>query len=135
MTHRLRSYLLFIGAMTMAGCGGAPDMPPPSAGVPFASVYGPILQPSCASCHYSRTAQQTTFYLDDAASAYKVLMGDQPSLSKLPYVTPGDPSKSFLYLKLTGDPTAGARMPLGSPALPDAQLEAISNWITQGAQD
>jgi hypothetical protein len=57
-------------------------------------------------------------------------------LRKLPRVTPGDPERSYLYLKLTDAHTAAG----GSGTLmpPDGSLSAdeiarIRDWIAQGA--
>ena len=48
---------------------------------------------------------------------------------------PGDPERSYLILKLRGDPTiAGARMPFdGPPYLTSEQIEGIAAWIRAGA--
>jgi hypothetical protein len=52
-------------------------------------------------------------------------------------VTPGDPSKSYLYQKVTTDmPCAGQRMPLNEFApmpLPACQQDLIRRWIVAGA--
>ncbi len=51
----------------------------------------------------------------------------------MPYVTPGDPSKSYLWHKLNGTQAevggSGAQMPLGGK-LSAADLTAIETWIT-----
>jgi hypothetical protein len=49
-------------------------------------------------------------------------------------VRPGDPDASYLIQKLEGRAAVGARMPLGAPALPQATIDVIRQWITQGAQ-
>lgn len=52
---------------------------------------------------------------------------------------PGSPDRSFLYKKIAAktDPgsfeIAGAAMPSGLPAVPEAQLEALRIWIKAGA--
>jgi hypothetical protein len=103
----------------------------------WSSVYSDVLAPSCAGpCHHLGTIQPTRLYLDDAQVSYDTLLGIRgtgPSESMtLPYVTPDDPTRSFLYLKITGDPSAGSRMPLGGE-LPQASIDAIGQWIAQGA--
>jgi hypothetical protein len=109
----------------------------------FSEVYTKILDPYCRSCHTEGTREPTTFYLDDLQSAYDTLLGIRgsgPSESALPYVTKSDPSKSYLYLKISGDASIkGAKMPLGG-ALPTAAdgfdaAQAIQTWIAQGAND
>jgi len=55
-----------------------------------------------------------------------------------PYIAPGDPAGSYLYLKLIGDETIdGDPMPLdpltGTRKLSDAELAAIESWIADGA--
>jgi Planctomycete cytochrome C len=49
-----------------------------------------------------------------------------------PLVVPGDPDASVLW-KRVGGTTCGASMPLGSPLLPAADVDAIRAWIAQGA--
>ena len=49
-------------------------------------------------------------------------------------VTPGDPSASYLWIKLGSGPFAdGVRMPSGEPTLPDEDLSLIREWIEAGA--
>jgi len=49
-------------------------------------------------------------------------------------VKPGDPSNSFLIVKLTGPPPVeGSAMPLGKAPLTAVQIQAIRDWITAGA--
>jgi hypothetical protein len=52
-----------------------------------------------------------------------------------PYVTPNDPSQSFLWdLVSKDDPGCGAeRMPQGLPHLSAAQLDIVKRWIEDGA--
>jgi hypothetical protein len=50
-------------------------------------------------------------------------------------VEPGDPERSYLILKLRGDPSiVGARMPFdGPPYLSPEQIDGIAAWIRAGA--
>jgi hypothetical protein len=54
-----------------------------------------------------------------------------------PYrVTPGDPSLSMMYKRISEhDPPNFEIMPSSGVALPDRQLELIENWIIDGAKD
>jgi hypothetical protein len=49
-----------------------------------------------------------------------------------PLVAPGNPDASVLWKRLGGT-ECGGRMPLGSVALPAADIDAIRAWIAQGA--
>jgi hypothetical protein len=51
-------------------------------------------------------------------------------------VTTNGPDASLLYLKVSStSPRCGAQMPLGGPALSDAQVREIRHWIGAGAQN
>lgn len=50
-------------------------------------------------------------------------------------VKPFYPDSSYLYLKITGNPIAGPRMPFLRPPLPDSLIQTIKSWILQGAKD
>jgi hypothetical protein len=106
----------------------------------FSSVYAGVLQPRCATCHYTGNKMGTTFYMDELQSTYDLLLGIRgsgPSENQLglPYVTKSDPTKSYLYLKITGDPAiTGAKMPLGGE-LPQSAIDAVQTWIAQGANN
>jgi hypothetical protein len=108
-------------------------------GTTFSSTYAQLLRPSCATdCHHTRTTQATTFYLDDQQVAYDNLLGKSgpPTESKtLPWVTPGDRTKSFVYLKTIGDPSAGPRMPLGEAKSPQDLIDLLGSWIDEGAKN
>ncbi|HEY2773889.1 MAG TPA: hypothetical protein VGK20_07540 [Candidatus Binatia bacterium] len=88
-----------------------------------------------AGCHDSNSHTGNLILLP--GSAYSNLVGvtpDNPSASmdsSLHRVTPGDPSKSFLYLKITGNllPDYGVQMPKDKPALDPSLIEMIRLWI------
>jgi adhesin/invasin len=48
------------------------------------------------------------------------------------YVVSGNPAQSLVYAKIAGT-TQGAQMPLGMAALSAAQMQIVSDWISQGA--
>jgi hypothetical protein len=54
--------------------------------------------------------------------------------SSLQRVEAGDPDNSYLVQKLEGTAAAGARMPLGGAPLDQATIDAIRQWIADGAQ-
>ena len=71
----------------------------------------------------------------DAASSYAMLVGaasvEVPSLMR---VAPGNPDASYIIQKLEGHAAVGGQMPLGGPYLPQATIDVIRQWITDGAQ-
>jgi hypothetical protein len=55
-------------------------------------------------------------------------------------VAPGDPDRSMLWLKLAARTidlpnVPGSEMPIGDPAVGEAELEAIRQWILAGAPE
>ena len=105
----------------------------------FSSVYEEILVSNCAGpCHHEGTKESTTFVMGDARQTYDVLLGiagTGPSNALgLPFVTPNAPEKSLLYLKITGEPSAGSIMPPGAQ-LAEGSVAAVETWIRQGAED
>jgi len=53
----------------------------------------------------------------------------------IPRVDPGDADNSALYLKVIGDNSVGARMPLNRGFLSLEEANAIRDWINNGAQN
>ena len=49
-------------------------------------------------------------------------------------IDPSNPSNSVLYTKLTAKPAAGVRMPFGRPALDDATISCVLDWVTSVAR-
>ena len=120
-------------ALAASACGSATDDRPPT----LDFITETILAPSCASaeCH----------------SAFKREVGDQfdtPAAARLSIVAnrlalvsdQEDPASSFLVRSLTVgnpsilDPGSGdVRMPYDEP-LPDADVELIKRWISEGVK-
>ncbi len=105
----------------------------------LANIQATIFSASCTdlACH-SSLVQAGNLVLE-AGKAHDQLVGVSavnPAAQQagLLRVKPGDPSTSFLVIKLTG-PTVvqGSPMPLGKPPLAAAQVQLIRDWITQGA--
>jgi hypothetical protein len=137
------------GAMTgllflVAGCGGgsgggytAPPEPPGNGGPTleptFASIQENVFTPVCTGCHVGAAAPQGLRL--DEANSYGLLVGvpsaEQPAVLR---VAPGAPDASYLIHKLEGTAAVGARMPLDGTPLPQADIDVIRQWITDGAQ-
>lgn len=118
----------------------------------FEADVAPILAKSCAfaSCHGSHGAAGNhgvflAATTADGMSAVKAaLIAPSKAMPGMPYVTPGNPDKSFLLHKLDGDlcvideqcvgGSCGKSMPEGNSALPEASRDKIRRWIAQGAK-
>jgi hypothetical protein len=48
-------------------------------------------------------------------------------------VNSGNPDDSYLIRKLEGSASMGGQMPLGGPALEQATIDVIRQWISDGA--
>jgi hypothetical protein len=91
-----------------------------------------VFAPTCSTCHSGASAPHGLRL--DAANSYALLVGvpsgEQPSILR---VKPNDPNNSYLVQKIQGSAASGERMPAGLPALPQATIDAIRQWITDGA--
>jgi hypothetical protein len=109
----------------------------------------PLVQESCSltACHASKESNLGIFLAYDAAQIYAEFKKTSPTAVGEPFVVPGDPTKSYLMVKLEGKqgddaakcagsayPTCGVAMPPDAP-LPAAKLDTFRKWITEGAKD
>jgi hypothetical protein len=111
------------------GSGGASGPLTPS----FDSIQANIFEPLCEHCHAGANAPVGLRL--DAANSYSLLVGvpsgERPSVLR---VAPGDPNNSYLIQKLEGTAAVGERMPAGLPALPQADIDIVRQWILDGAR-
>lgn len=143
---RYRSLAALLLAGCAAGCAGNGDGldqngQPISAGgtaggpitADFQSIQDTVFTPICSKCHIGASAPQGLQL--DAAHSYNLLVGvpsnEQPGLLR---VKPGDPDNSYMVRKIEGAPGIdGGQMPLGETPLPQGTIDAIRQWITNGA--
>jgi len=97
------------------------------------SIEDNVFTPICSKCHIGASAPEGLQL--DAAHAYNALVGvpsvEEPSFLR---VNPGNPDLSYMVLKIEGAPgIEGGQMPLGETPLPQATIDAIRQWITNGA--
>ena len=93
----------------------------------------------CSTCHPALNPPGKGIKLDltSAAMSYATLVTDTSmKCNNKPYVTPGDPTKSWLYDVVALDnPGCGTeRMPQNLAKLTASQLKLVSDWIAQGAK-
>jgi Bacterial Ig-like domain len=142
---RLGSWAALLLAAGAAGCAGNGDglnqngqpLSTGGAGGPitaeFQSIQDNVFTPICSKCHIGASAPEGLQL--DAGHSYNLLVGvpssEQPNLLR---VKPGDPDDSYLVHKIEGQPgISGGQMPLGETPLPQATIDAIRQWITDGA--
>jgi hypothetical protein len=99
----------------------------------FESIQENVFTPICSKCHIGAGAPEGLQL--DAAHSYNLLVGvpstEQPELDR---VKPGDPDDSYMVRKIEGlAGIQGGQMPLGETPLPQATIDAIRQWITNGA--
>jgi hypothetical protein len=111
------------------GSGGASGPLAPN----FDSIQANIFEPLCEHCHAGANAPAGLRL--DAANSYAMLVGvastERPAIRR---VAAADPNNSYLIQKLEGTAAIGERMPAGLPALPQADINIVRQWITDGAQ-
>src|SRR5579862_3628107 len=99
----------------------------------FQSIQDNVFTPICSKCHIGASAPEGLQL--DAAHSYNLLVGvpsvEEPSFDR---VKPSDPDHSYMVLKIEGAPGIdGGQMPLGETPLPQATIDAIRAWISNGA--
>jgi len=134
-------FVLPVAAVLITACdGGNGDggisMPPPVPDAVFSDIQANVFTTTCATsgCHAGAGAPQGL--LLDEANSYMLLVGVQSGeVPALLRVNPGDPDNSYLVQKLEGTAASGEQMPLGRAPLPQATIDVIRQWISEGALD
>jgi hypothetical protein len=145
--ERLKAWAALLIASCAAGCAGNgqgldQNGQPISAGggssggpitADLQSIQDNVFTPICSKCHIGAGAPEGLQL--DAAHSYNLLVGvpsvEQPTLLR---VKPGDPDDSYMVHKIEGlSGITGGQMPLGETPLPQATIDAIRQWITNGA--
>jgi len=121
------------GGYSGGGGGGGGGGGTPAA--TFSSIQANVFTPTCSTCHSGASAPRGLRL--DAANSYALLVGvpsgEQPGVLR---VKASDPDNSYLVQKIQGNATiTGERMPAGLPALPQATIDAIRQWIVNGAMN
>jgi hypothetical protein len=108
--------------------------------VTLAQLRANIFVPTCSSTSCHSSVRASGGLVLEGYNAYANLvdvLADNPDAAAAGKrrVVPGKPEESFLYQKLTGhlQPGEGDRMPQTGIPLPPDQVEAIRQWILNGA--
>jgi mono/diheme cytochrome c family protein len=121
---------------SLAACGSGDGFPVGGSQGPlrptFGSIQANIFTPICEQCHSGANAPRGLRL--DAANSFALLVGvpsgQQPGVLR---VAPHDPGSSYLIRKLEGTAGTGERMPAGLPPLPQADIDVVRQWISDGA--
>jgi Carboxypeptidase regulatory-like domain len=126
-------------AGALAGCGGASQASATKAtrDVPYARIQGLFTKYGCSGCHPGVNPSLDLRPGHSYANLVGIRALEDPRLYR---VVAGDPGKSFLYLKVGGDPAIfdipaiGSRMPPAQPPIAAADRNLIRDWILAGAK-
>lgn len=130
-------------AAGLAACGGKPT-PTENVNPTLSDIQAKIFTPTCATsgCHAGDGVALSDNLDLTAGNSYANLVGVPATYQgvSLQRVKAGDPTNSFLYIKVA-DPTDlnttmyGLAMPNGGNPLSTQAVQAISDWISAGAQN
>jgi hypothetical protein len=101
------------------------------------SIQDNVFTPLCSGCHTGPAGNTLPAGLDLTSismsfmSLVNVASLEDATLNR---VEPGDPDSSYLIEKLEGTASTGGRMPLFGTPLDQETIDAIRQWITDGAQ-
>ena len=100
------------------------------------SIQDEVFGPTCSGCHAGGGATlPSSIDLTNSNASFTNLVNIASSeVPALKRVTPGDAANSYLIRKLEGDPgIVGERMPRFGPYLSPTTVDAIKQWINNGA--
>jgi hypothetical protein len=102
----------------------------------LSSIQDNLFTPTCSACHTGPQggALPGGMDLSSLSMSFVALVG-VPSTQDgtLDLVEPGDPDNSYLIRKLEGTAAVGGRMPLFGNPLEQTTIDAIRQWISDGA--
>lgn len=122
--------LIFFGSFACEhSISTGPDPTPSGNPTTFTKIQSDVFTLNCAlsGCHGDTQNPR----LNDGQAYGNIV--NKASSQGLNYIEPGDPDNSYLYKKITGTQTAGARMPRGEAPLPTALIDSVRSWIERGA--
>jgi hypothetical protein len=111
------------------GGGGGDDSPIEAT---LESIQDNVFTPICTTCHAGAGAPQG-LRLEEGMSQAMLVNVPSVQVPALLRVEPGNPDDSYLVQKIEGTAAVGGRMPLGGAALSQEAIDAIRQWITDGA--
>lgn len=114
------------------GAGGRPPLELPPCEPTFASISDDVFAGACDGeyCHGFQSPAWNLWLFAPNVEEY-LLSSKAGTCPEYQLVAPGDPERSFLYLKVTLEhpPCVTERMPRGLERLPDHSIACIAQWI------
>jgi hypothetical protein len=133
--HAPRPLVWFIGALSV-GCGaGLPSLPPEGAPVSYVAHLEPYVLARCESCH-TADDPKAGLVLEPGVGRGNMLGVGSTQRPDMVLVAPGEPERSYLWLKVDHRAPTGDGMPrtlFGSKRLPEGEVELYRRWIEGGA--
>ena len=122
-------------SLAAAGCGPELPMPGPGEQPGWAAHVEPLMLARCLACHTFEEAKAELVL--EPGEGYQRMVG-RPAVQApdLLLVAPGEPERSYLWLKLDHRPVKGEGMPrtvAGAKRLPGRELDLVRAWIEAGA--
>jgi hypothetical protein len=133
---RIEAAVAGLAGWVLLGCGtpvpGVADGQP----VSYEAHLEPLVVAHCLGCHESGEAKAKLVL--DPGVGYERLVGPRSGqVPEMALVEPGDPDRSYLWLKLQHVTEEGKGMPrtaTGTKKLRSAELELYRRWIEGGAK-
>ena len=117
-------------------CGTQVPEVPIEESVSYSMHLEPLIIAHCLSCHESEEAKAKLVL--DPGLGYERLVGPRSiQVPEMALVAPGDPERSYLWLKLqhvTEEGKGMPRTPTGSKKFRESELELYRRWIEGGAK-
>jgi hypothetical protein len=122
--------------LVLSGCGTPVPEVADGQPVSYAAHLEPLVVAHCLGCHESEEAKAKLVL--DPGMGYERLVGPRSGQDpEMALVEPGDPERSYLWLKLQHVTEKGKGMPrtlTGSKKLRESELELYRRWIEGGAK-
>ena len=118
------------GDGTGDGTGGTTDIW--TGDYSWANVQAEVLNDHCSYCHSDADPKGGLDLQGDDARAH--IVGVESSIT-VPYVDPGNPDWSYLYMKITGTDIENAQMPKDLDPLDPELMDLVRGWIADGAPE
>ncbi len=121
--------------MLVVGCGTPVPTVPEDEPVSYAAHLEPLVIAHCLGCHESEEPK-AELVLEEGVGYGELIGRRSVQRPEMALVEPGDPTNSYLWLKLQHTATEGKGMPRtlsGSKKLRPTELELYRRWIVGGA--